>query len=139
MSIGKQIRKYRNLRNLFQKDIANKIGSSDSAVRNYELGNRIPSQDQINDIAAALNINPAALTAPDFDTIDSIMHALFALEENNHIQLLEINGSNYLTFDDSSSKELSQCIAKWFEKYEAYQKGLISEAEYIEWKAMFPS
>ena len=58
-----------------------RIDCNKAAVRNYELGNRTASQDQLEKIANALKISPFALADPNFDTYISVMHSLFALED----------------------------------------------------------
>ena len=47
MTVGDKIRKYRLEQGYTQKELAIKAGLSESAVRNYELGNRTASQDQL--------------------------------------------------------------------------------------------
>lgn len=79
MTVGDKIRKYRLEQGYTQKELAIKAGLSESAVRNYELGNRTASQDQLEKIANALKISPFALADPNFDTYISVMHSLFAL------------------------------------------------------------
>lgn len=54
MTVGDKIRKYRLEQGYTQKELAIKAGLSESAVRNYELGNRTASQDQLEKIANAL-------------------------------------------------------------------------------------
>lgn len=55
-------------------------GLSESAARNYELGNRTASQDQLEKIANALKISPFILAAPNFNTYISVIHSFFAFE-----------------------------------------------------------
>ena len=73
MTVGDKIRKYRLEQGYTQKELAIKAGLSESAVRNYELGNRTASQDQLEKIANALKISPFALANPNFDTL-SLIH-----------------------------------------------------------------
>ena len=47
MRTGELIRKYRKMRGLTQTELAEKCGLTDSAIRNYELGNRTPGDDQV--------------------------------------------------------------------------------------------
>ena len=81
MTVGDKIRKYRLEQGYTQKELAIKAGLSESAVRNYELGNRTASQDQLEKIANVLKISPFALADPNFDTYIGVMHSLFALED----------------------------------------------------------
>lgn len=81
MSVGKRIRKYRQLRKLSQKELGIMTRMSEPAIRNYELENRNPSIEQLQKIADALEISYFALANPDIDSYHGIMHTLFKLEE----------------------------------------------------------
>ena len=43
MEVGKKIKRFRTAFGLSQKELAQKSGLSEPAIRNYELGNRTPS------------------------------------------------------------------------------------------------
>ncbi|MDF9824497.1 transcriptional regulator with XRE-family HTH domain [Breznakia sp. PF5-3] len=77
MTIGTKIRNQRMKNKLSQKDLALKVGISEPSIRNYELGNRIPSRDILEKIADALNISVFALSDPSYDNNYSIIHSLF--------------------------------------------------------------
>ncbi len=81
MTVGEKIRKFRIDQGYTQKELAIMSGLSESAIRNYELGNRFPSSEQLEKIANSLKISPYAMSDPNFDTYVSVMHALFALED----------------------------------------------------------
>ena len=55
-NLGENIRKYRKLRGMTQKELAEKINKSESAVRNYELGNRMPDLNTLDLISIHLGI-----------------------------------------------------------------------------------
>ncbi len=65
MTKGETIKYYRNLRGLTQKQLGEKCGLSEPAIRNYELGNRTPSPQQLEKIAAALNATVTELILPE--------------------------------------------------------------------------
>ena len=56
MSRGERIRRYRKMKGLTQKSLAEKIGLAESAVRNYELGLRDPSQETLAALSDALGV-----------------------------------------------------------------------------------
>ena len=62
---GKKIKKIRLRRGFTQKQLAEKCDLSEPAIRNYELGNRIPSSKQVEKIAEALNVTAAELVVPE--------------------------------------------------------------------------
>ena len=59
MTVGEKIRKYRTEQGLLQKDLAaKKCKMSESAIRNYELGNRTPKPHHLEVIADSIGYQP---------------------------------------------------------------------------------
>lgn len=142
MTIGKKIKKYREEKKLTQKQLALRAGMSEPAIRNYELGNRTPSEKQIEKIALSLDVSPFAISNPDLESYIGVMHALFYLEENYGVIPGEIDGEICLRFKDRFSG-ISTDIEKWLEKYQAVQNASDddlekAEAYYEEWKNSYP-
>lgn len=77
---GMRIRLYRTLANLTQKELSQRCGVSEPAIRNYELGNRFPDAETLKNIAYALEVNPSALEAPNPTSISGTMNILYCLE-----------------------------------------------------------
>lgn len=61
ITVGANIRRFREARGLLQKDLADKIGKNKNTISNWELGLRDPGADNLKKIAAALEISPAEL------------------------------------------------------------------------------
>lgn len=59
--IGIRIRKYRELRGLSQKELADLIGVSNSRVSNWEQGINRPNVYIISDLCKALDVSPSEL------------------------------------------------------------------------------
>lgn len=59
--IGNRIRKYREERQLSQKEFAKMIGVSNSRVSNWEQGINRPDADLLADICRVLNVSPSIL------------------------------------------------------------------------------
>lgn len=142
MTIGQKIKKYREAKNLTQKQVALRAGMSEPAIRNYELGNRTPSAKQIEKIALSLDVSPFAISNPDLESYVGVMHALFYLEENYGVIPGKINGEVCLRFKDRFYG-VSTDIEKWLEKYQAVQNASEDdiekmEAYYEEWKNSYP-
>ena len=142
MTIGQKIKKYREAKNLTQKQVALRAGMSEPAIRNYELGNRTPSAKQIEKIALSLDVSPFAISNPDLDSYIGVMHALFYLEENYGIIPGEIDGEICLRFKDKFST-ISTNVEKWLKEYKAVQNASKDDTEkadayYEEWKNSYP-
>jgi len=54
--VGDKIRYYRLQRSMTQKELAEKCGLNESTIRNYELGNRTPKQEIIEDIVPVRDV-----------------------------------------------------------------------------------
>lgn len=59
--IGSRIRKYREENNLSQKQLAEKIGVSNSRLSNWEQGLNRPDADILAAICVALDVSPSLL------------------------------------------------------------------------------
>lgn len=63
MNVGDNIRKYRKERGWTQKELGQRLGMSDSQLRNYELGFRSPSYKTLLKITNALHVQISDLDA----------------------------------------------------------------------------
>lgn len=59
--IGKRIRQYREERGMSQKELADKIGVSNSRVSNWEQGINRPDADILADLCRVLKVSPSEL------------------------------------------------------------------------------
>lgn len=59
--IGKRIREFREDRGMSQKELADKIGVSNSRVSNWEQGINRPDADILADLCRALKVSPSEL------------------------------------------------------------------------------
>ena len=105
-STGMRIRYFRKKAGLTQKELAEKIGLSDSALRNYELGNRKPDWETLTCIADALQVSYYALSMYDMSEINRTLHFLFEMEEMYQLKPDVIDGELVLRFDTKRLREL---------------------------------
>lgn len=59
--IGARIRKYREMQGISQKEMAQRIGVSNSRVSNWEQGINRPGADILAEICKALNVSPSEM------------------------------------------------------------------------------
>lgn len=57
MEVGEKIKKLRTDNKMSQNELSIKSGVSESSIRKYEKGLRKPKKEQLNKIAAALNVD----------------------------------------------------------------------------------
>ena len=97
MGTGELIRKYRKMRGLTQSELAEKCGLTDSAIRNYELGNRTPGEDQVKGIASALSVAPESLFDVPAATAREALELIFRIDEEFGLKPKEIGGEVVLS------------------------------------------
>ena len=107
MSRGERIRRYRKMKGLTQKSLAERIGLAESAVRNYELGLRDPSQETLAALSDAFGLKP----------VDGETLALDPKAEG--------------------AQKLSAALAAWRGALDELEAGEMTQDEYERWRATF--
>ena len=146
MAIGERIRFFRNLKGMTQKYLGMQIGFSektaDIRMAQYESGTRTPIAEATNDLAKILDVSPQALTVPDIDSYNGLMHTLFALEDLYGFRIDTLSdevcirldkgmGTNYIT--------MLEMFSAWQEQSEKFKNGEISKEEYDQWRYNYPA
>ena len=140
MDVGKKIKRFRTAQGLSQKELALKSGMSEPAIRNYELGNRTPSDKQLEKIAGALGVSIYAISDPNLENYYGMMHALFYLEDEYSIIPKEIDGQVYLAVENknAASSSISEMLSSWNSEFEKLKSGEITKEEYDMWRYSYP-
>ena len=84
-----------------QKRLAEACGITEPAIRNYELDNRIPSYETLDDIADALHVNYYTLADPNLGGLIGVMHCFFRIEYVHGLRPVELEGKTALILDPS--------------------------------------
>ena len=138
MKIGERLKKFRTASGMSQKQLADKAGMSEPAIRNYELGNRYPNDKQLEKIAGALGISPLAIADPDFDSYHGLMHALFQLEDLYGLKPQLVDEKIVLAFDAKPTDTVADYMRLWNKELENLKAGAVTEEEYSLWRYSFP-
>lgn len=80
------IREFRERRGMTQRELAEKAGLTESAMRSYELGYRMPKREIVDRIAKAFGVRSEYLTAPEFLNSTVFCYALLQSEEAFHLK-----------------------------------------------------
>ena len=80
MTTGKKIKLIRTFRGLTQKELGDKAGIHEVAIRKYELGKNIPKPDQLRKIADALNVNVNSLAEFDIEADGDVLGLVFCID-----------------------------------------------------------
>ena len=140
MDVGKKIKRFRTAFGLSQKELAQRSGMSEPAIRNYELGNRTPSEKQLKKIAEALGISEFAISDPNLESYEGVLHALFYLEDEYGIIPRKIDGQIYLSVENknATTRAVSKMLSSWSSESEKLKSGEITKEEYDMWRYSYP-
>ena len=115
MEIGKNIKKYRKLNKLTQKDLAEKIGRNIRTIRGYELGDVIPPLNVIEKMAEVFNVRSIDLIGSDEKCLETSIKELEEIIESKkkknitilYTSILNIIESvNYLHYGDTEISDI---------------------------------
>lgn len=133
--IGEKIRTIRQTRGLTQKELAKAAGIGESALRSYELGDRLPKERPLEKIAMALRVRPEALNPTDAYTDLDVIYTLFEFEDMDAIEPTE-NGFVVKEFGKRAGV-YRRMLKAWSKKKAALDAGEITAEEYAEWKRTY--
>ncbi len=131
MSITSKIYRHRKRLGMTQAELADKAGLSESAIRSYELGNRIPKPTHREAIAKALGINPKTLDDFFGEDVDATIQCLMDMESNDMIRPVLIDGIAYLM---PMQVDMETGVQEWAEKQLEYAYQGLGDDEYETWK-----
>ena len=158
-----KIKRIRQHRRMTQKELGELVDLSANRIAQYEMGYRVPKKPLLNQIAEALRVSPLALSDGGNGPANDILEQLFWLDEEQPgvIKLVptergtaryNANPDLALHYDDNDNWPPRSPVAMWFDDtilddflkdWAAVQKklyaGEITQAEYFEWKIMWPS
>ena len=154
-TLGERIRFYRQQAGLTQKELAGLCEVSESAIRNYELGNRVPDFMTLHAIAEKLRVNYAAIAGEKVTDLEGALQALYKLEEIYGLYPTEVDGQIHFVFRDSVAGDklkpdldtimgspgvLLQYRTQGFMKAcGLHDAGELTDEEYALWKSKFPA
>ena len=138
MTVGEKIKRFRIARQLSQKQLAEMAGMSEPGLRNYELGNRHPSEKQLKKIAEALGVSVYAISDPCIDNCSGVMQVLFELEDDYGFKPNDADGDIGITLkNETVSDELLNGMQKWCAESGKLDRGEITREEYDNWRYGF--
>lgn len=144
MAIGDNIRKFRKLKGMTQKELGFALGfdkkTADIRIAQYESGTRTPKEDMINDLSNILDVSPNALTTPNIDSYIGLMHTLFSIEDTYGLKIIDGEDGIALQLDKNSSSfhSLLDSFLSWQQESEKFKNEEISLEEYNHWRFNYP-
>ncbi|WP_448983979.1 helix-turn-helix domain-containing protein [Olsenella uli] len=139
MGVGERIRRCRKAGGYTQRGLAEEVGVTESAIRNYELGLRTPGESQLEAIARALDVAPESLADIGPESARGVLEMVFRLEGEIGFRPVETEDGIGIAVDPKveGSQKLSQALKAWARMRADLDSGKVSEAEYEAWKASF--
>lgn len=144
MAIGERIRFIRNLRGMTQKYLGIQVGfpekTADIRMAQYESGTRTPKTDLTNTLAEVLEVSQQALSVPDIESEQGLMHTLFALEDLYGLKVELVDGEAVLHIESKGTEhpDTAELISAWAEQSAKYKAGEITKDEYDRWRYNYP-
>lgn len=134
--LGEKLRAIRVARGYTQKELAKTAGVGESALRSYELGDRMPKSRQLQKIAMALKVRPEALCPSSMNTDMDIIYSLFEFED---LGAIEATGDASLTVNQLSGNAgvFNRTFKEWAAKKAALEAGELTVDNYAEWKRTY--
>ena len=145
MAIGERIRFFRNLKGMTQKYLGIQDGFSektaDIRMAQYESGSRTPKADLTNKLAEVFGVSASALTIPDIDSYNGLMHTLFAMEDLYGLRIDKLDGELCIRLDTGMGTNyisMFEMFSAWQEQAEKLKNGEITKEEYDNWRYTYP-
>ena len=146
MAIGERIRFFRNLRGMTQKYLGIQVGfpekTADIRMAQYESGSRTPKADLTNKLAEVFGVSASALTIPDIDSYNGLMHTLFAMEDLYGLRIDKLDGELCIRLDKGMGTNyisMFEMFSAWQEQAEKLKNGEITKEEYDRWRYNYPT
>ena len=133
MTTGSRIRALRESRGMTQRQLAERAGCTDAAIRNYEAGRRALKGSALDAIAGALGVAPEALK-PVHDESVSDPHELHN-KNQEEFRLTPVGGGRLAVAPGAEkAPKLAAAIKAWESQVDALDRGEITPEEYESWK-----
>lgn len=115
--------------------------AADIRMAQYESGTRTPKADVTNSLANALEVSPQALTVPDIDSYNGLMHTLFATEDLYGLHIDKLDGELCIRLDKETGANylaMFEMFSDWQKEAEKLKSGEITKEEYDNWRYNYP-
>lgn len=139
MTIGERIRRFRKEVDMTQRELADEVGLTESAIRNYERGIRVPSDEQIVKIAAALDVSADSIREIGVSGARGALEVLFRYERELGLMPVVTDDGIAVAVDSrrEGSQKAAAALKAWKRMRDQLAAGEVTEDEYEAWKTRF--
>lgn len=122
-----------------QRELADEVGLTESAIRNYERGIRTPGDQQIERIAEALDVSADSIREIGVSGARGAFEVLFRYEKELGLMPVVTDEGVAVAPDPSKkgSQKAAQPLKAWKRMRDQLAAGEIGEDDYEAWKARF--
>jgi len=145
MAFGKRIKLFRTLRGMKQRQVGEILGFNGAATEvrmaQYEAEAREPKAALVEQMAEIFKVSPKAISVPEIDTYDGLMHTFFALEDMYGLKIAEIDGELCLHLDRTLNPDMNRydLLELWHKQSMRLANGMITRQDYDEWRYNYPA
>ena len=145
MAFGKRIKLFRTIRGMKQRQVGEILGFNGAATEvrmaQYEAEAREPKAALVEQMAEIFSVSPKAISVPEIDTYDGLMHTFFALEDMYDLKIAEIDGELCLHLDRTLNPDMNllDLLELWHKQSMRLANGLITKQDYDEWRYNYPA
>ena len=145
MAFGKRIKLFRTMRGLKQRQVGEILGFNGAATEvrmaQYEAEAREPKAALVEQMASIFKVSPKAISVPEIDTYDGLMHTFFALEDMYGLKIAEIDGEICLHLDRTLNPDMNlyDLLELWHKQSMRLANVLITKQDYDEWRYNYPA
>ena len=145
MAFGKRIKLFRTLRGMKQRQVGEILGFNGAATEvrmaQYEAEAREPKAALVEQMASIFKVDPKAISVPEIDTYDGLMHTFFALEDMYGLKIAEIDGELCLHLDRTLNPDMNllDLLELWHRQSMRLANGMITKQDYDEWRYNYPA
>lgn len=127
--LGSRIYNLRKRCRMTQRELAEKAGMNESALRSYELGDRNPKPVHLKIIAEALQVRPEVFADTTIHTDMEVIHLIFNLEDSYKIYPVEDHA-----MISSYNSAINQVFRDWGIMHAKMQSDEITKEKYEDWR-----
>lgn len=111
------------------------------SMAQYEAEAREPKAALVEQMAEIFKVSPKAISVPEIDTYDGLMHTFFALEDMYGLKIAEIDGELCLHLDRTLNPDMNllDLFELWHKQSIRLANGMITKQDYDEWRYNYPA
>lgn len=135
-----RIKHFRNLRGMTLRQLGLMVGfpekNADVRIAQYEANDRVSKAACLAAIAKALNVSSHALTVPNVEDTNRLVHLLFVLEDRYGLQI-EPSGDSICLRMKEQNEKLYPMFREWSTQAALVACDEIDQSTYDQWRYGF--